>query len=111
LKFEQVMSHVNSIRSHGLYHRQFQSSLPESDVYWDGPVATSRGGAVTFLSSEARNRNARHDEKGKVVAELGDEKCLWDLALLCDSSCHLNDLNMKPEHQQKLISVCGCESS
>jgi len=31
------------------------------------------------------------DEKGKVVAELGDEKWLWNLALLCEISHHLHD--------------------
>jgi hypothetical protein len=33
------------------------------------------------------------NEKGKVVAELIDEKWLWDLAFLCDISYHVNDLN------------------
>jgi hypothetical protein len=31
-------------------------------------------------------------------------KCLWDLALLCDVSNHVNYLNTKREGQQKLIS-------
>jgi hypothetical protein len=44
------------------------------------------------------------NKKGKVVAELGDEKWLWDLALLCDISHHINDLNTKFQAQQKLIS-------
>jgi hypothetical protein len=41
--------------------------------------------------------------KGKVVAELSDGKCLWDLALLCDISDQANDLNEIHQGQQKLI--------
>jgi hypothetical protein len=43
-------------------------------------------------------------EKGKVVAELSDEKWLWDLALLCDISHYVNYLNNKLKGQQKLFS-------
>jgi hypothetical protein len=43
-------------------------------------------------------------EKGKVVAELVDEKWLWDLVLLCDISHHVNELSTKLQGQQKLIS-------
>jgi hypothetical protein len=35
---------------------------------------------------------------------LSDEKRLWDLALVCDISHHLNYLNTKRQGQQKLIS-------
>jgi hypothetical protein len=38
------------------------------------------------------------------VPELGHVKWLWDVALLCDVSHHLNDLNTKLQGQQKLIS-------
>jgi hypothetical protein len=44
------------------------------------------------------------NEKGKVVAKLSDEKWLWDLALLCDISPHISDLNTKLQGPQKLIS-------
>jgi hypothetical protein len=42
--------------------------------------------------------------KGKAVAELSDEEWLWLLALLCDISHHVNDLNTKLQGRQKLIS-------
>jgi hypothetical protein len=38
------------------------------------------------------------------MTELGDEKWLLGLVLLCDSSQHLNDLNTKLQGQQKLVS-------
>jgi hypothetical protein len=43
-------------------------------------------------------------EEGKVVAELSDEKWIWNLALLCDICHHVNDLNAKLEGQQTVIS-------
>jgi hypothetical protein len=43
--------------------------------------------------------------KGKVVTELDDAKRLLDLALLCDISQYLNDLNSKLQGQEELISV------
>jgi hypothetical protein len=44
------------------------------------------------------------NEKGKVVAELSDEKWRWDLALLSNISHHINDSNTKLQGQYKLIS-------
>jgi hypothetical protein len=44
------------------------------------------------------------NERGKVVAKLNDGKCLWDMALLCDTSRQLNDLNAEHRGQQKQIS-------
>jgi hypothetical protein len=34
------------------------------------------------------------NENGNVVDECNDEKWLWDLALLCDISWHLNDVQV-----------------
>jgi hypothetical protein len=42
-----------------------------------------------FLASRLRIEIFMNN-KGKVVAEHMDEKWLWDLALLCDISHHLN---------------------
>jgi hypothetical protein len=52
------------------------------------------------------------NEKGKVVAELSDEKWLWDLALLCDISHHVNDLNIKLPRSTEthFLYVWGCQS-
>jgi hypothetical protein len=49
------------------------------------------------------------NEKGKVLAELGDEKWFLDLASVCDIGHHLSDLNTKLQRKQKLISdMFGC---
>jgi hypothetical protein len=66
-------------------------------------MALSWDSVETFFSFESRNRHFMN-KKGKVVAELRDKKFLWDLALLCGISRHANDLNTKPQVQQKLIS-------
>lgn len=44
------------------------------------------------------------NEKGKVITELGSEKRLWDLALLCDTRHHYYNLNTKLQGQERLIS-------
>jgi hypothetical protein len=44
------------------------------------------------------------NEKGKVMDKLSDEKLFWDLALQCDTSCYMCDLNTKFQCRQELIS-------
>jgi hypothetical protein len=46
------------------------------------------------------------NEKGKVVVELGDEKWLWDLALLCDIRNHVNDLNTNFKVNRTSFLIC-----
>jgi hypothetical protein len=46
------------------------------------------------------------NQKGKIVAELSDEKWLWDLALLCDTSHHLNVLNTKLKVNRNSFLTC-----
>jgi hypothetical protein len=41
--------------------------------------------------------------KAKVLADISDGKWLWDLALLCDISHHINYLNTKLQDQKKLF--------
>jgi hypothetical protein len=43
------------------------------------------------------------NEKGKFVTERGDEKWLWEITVLCDTSHHVHGLNTKLKVQQKLI--------
>jgi hypothetical protein len=43
------------------------------------------------------------NNKGKDVAELTDGKCLWDLALVCDISHHLNK---KIQGQRNSLLIC-----
>jgi hypothetical protein len=45
------------------------------------------------------------NKKGKVVAELRNEKWLWDLTLLCDISPHFNYLNIKLQSQSSWNEV------
>jgi hypothetical protein len=49
------------------------------------------------------------NEKGKVVTELSDEKWLYYLTLLCDSSNYVNDSNTKSQGQQKFGAIRAFE--
>jgi hypothetical protein len=114
LKSEHVMKVVVSIMkliwSHGLYRRQFQSFFVgnwcwiwECIVTYRSLMAESWDSFETYFSFETRNRNI-HEWEGKVVAELTDEKWLWDLAPQCDISHQIHDLNTRIQGQKKLIS-------
>jgi hypothetical protein len=49
------------------------------------------------------------NEKDKAVAELSDEKWLWDLVLLYGTSHYSCDLNAKLQGQQNLSELLkGC---
>jgi hypothetical protein len=49
------------------------------------------------------------DEMGKTVAELSDEKRLWDLALLCDIRHHLNStqINFRNKNYASFLICLG----
>jgi hypothetical protein len=46
------------------------------------------------------------NKKGKVVAELGNEKWHWDLALLHDISHHVNDLIPNSKVNRNSFLMC-----
>lgn len=56
------------------------------------PTDKSWDSIESVFSYEARNKNV-HEEKGRIVAEIIDEKCQWDLTSLRSSSCCVNGLN------------------
>jgi hypothetical protein len=72
-------------------------------VPYRSPTAESWESVETFVSLRLKIEMFKK-EKSKVVAELSDEKWLWNLALLCDISHHVNDLNIKLQAQQRPIS-------
>jgi hypothetical protein len=63
-----------------------------------------QGAALKCLLALRLEPQMSKNEKGKTVAELSDEKWLWDLALLCDISHYVSDLNIKLQGQKTLIS-------
>jgi hypothetical protein len=52
------------------------------------------------------------NEEGKIVAELSDEKWLWDLPLLCHIIHHVNDLNISLplSTETHFFYIWGCYS-
>jgi hypothetical protein len=66
-------------------------------------MAESWDSGELYFSSEAI-KEMFVQQYSNVVAKLSYEKCLWDLALLCDISHQVTDINTKLQVQQKLIS-------
>jgi hypothetical protein len=106
-----VVLFVNFIRSHRLNHRQFKFFLLETDAEYEDALYHTNvrwmncGTALKYMFLALRlETEAFMNEKGKVLAEFGEEKWFWDLASVCDISHHLSDLNTKLQRKQKLVS-------
>jgi hypothetical protein len=67
-------------------------------------MAGSWDSAETFFSALRLGTEMSMNEKGKIVAKLSDKNWFWDLALLCNISYYINNLNTKLQGQQKLLS-------
>jgi hypothetical protein len=104
LKFEhviEVVSIVKFIRSHGPLLSLFFFFFGRRFVTYRSPMCESWDSAEPFSSFEARSRNV-----GEVVAEFSDEKWLWDLALLCDTSYHSSELNIRLQMNRSPFLIC-----
>ena len=105
LKKEHVMSTitraVNFIRARGLNHRQFKAFLGELDTeYGDLPYNTEvrwlSPGKVLQRCFELREEICLFMEsKGKDTTELRDETFLCEMAFLCNTTSHLNVMNLQ----------------
>ena len=114
LSFDHVMKivikTVNYIRSRALIHRQFQTFLEEVNasygeiIYFTEIRWLSRGNVLKRFF-ELRNEIKKFMiEKGKPIAELTNYEWLFDLAFLVDITSHLNDLNIKLQGKNQLIT-------
>ena len=114
LSFDHVMKivikTVNFIRSRALHHRQFQSFLQEvnasyGEIIYFTEIRWLSRGKVLKRFFELRNEIKKFMiEKEKPIAELTNYKWLFDLAFLVDVTSHLNDLNMKLQGKNQLIT-------
>ena len=105
-----VCKTVNFIRSRGLYHRQFAQLLQDVDSEFEGlPYYTE----VRWLS--CHNVLKRFyllleeiilflEMKGEDVFLFKDLSWVQDLAFLVDITGHLNDLNIKLQGRDQLIT-------
>ncbi|XP_068089524.1 general transcription factor II-I repeat domain-containing protein 2-like [Hyperolius riggenbachi] len=104
-----VVHSVNFIRSHALNHRTFRKLLDEmesehEDVIYHSEVRWLSRGRVLKRFFELRHEiNIFMTGKSKQLPELGDPSWLWDLAILCDLTEYLNELNVKLQGKNKLI--------
>ena len=105
-----VVSTENFIKSQALNHRTFKDFLAEIESEYEDVLFHSE---VRWLSRGKvlkRFFDLRHEieifmmEKSKQVPQLNDPSWLWDLAILCDITSHLNELNTKLQGKDKLIS-------
>lgn len=114
LNFEHVMkvvvSTVNFIKSRALHHRQFKQFLDEIEAQYGDVVFftevrwLSRGNTLQRFVSLLDEIVIFLNEKGKVVPELENLDWLCDLAFLVDLTSHLNNLNIKLQGNNQLIS-------
>jgi hypothetical protein len=114
LGFENVMSvvvkTVNFIRSRGLNHRQFKTFLEEIEaeygdlLYYCEVRWLSRGKVLMRFLKLLDEVKVFLIEKGKSVDELEDKQWLCDFAFLTDLTSHLNELNVRLQGKEQLIS-------
>lgn len=115
LKFDNVLKPVtkmvNFIRARGLSHRQFTTFLDElGSAFEDLPYYTE----VRWLSChkvlkrffELRQEIASFlDNKGQETTLFKDENWIQDLAFAVDMTGHLNDLNVKLQGRNQLVTT------
>ncbi|XP_075053814.1 general transcription factor II-I repeat domain-containing protein 2-like [Mixophyes fleayi] len=106
-----VIKAVNFIRSKGLNHRQFQEFLKCMDaeygdiIYFSEVRWLSRGKMLQRFYDLRNEIKLFMESKKKGVPELDDENWLTDLAFLVDVTTHLNELNMRLQGENQLIST------
>lgn len=105
-----VIATVNFIRARGLNHRQFKELLRDieadyGDVVYYCEVRWLSRAKVLHRFYGLRDEIALFMEmKEKAVPELSDGKWLTDLAFLVDITSHLNDLNIKLQGKDQLVT-------
>ena len=105
-----VTQTVNFIRARGLNHRQFQSFLEEmhsehGNIPYHTEVRWLSRGIVLNRFFELREEICTFlESKGKDTTDLRDEKWRYELAFLCDTTKHLNVLNLQLQGKGRVIT-------
>lgn len=95
---EKVVTTVNTIRSKGLNHRQFQAFLEdesEHDIYFCQVHWLSRAATIARFRSIHDDNKTFMIRKGKDVTFLDNDLWLNDLAFLVNITKFLSELNVK----------------
>lgn len=104
-----VVKTVNIIRVRALYHREFQTFLPDVDaecgdlLYHSEVRWLSRGSVLRRFYSLRSEIDQFLKEKDRPLHELSDPLWLADLASLVDVTEHLNTLNKNLQGKDQLI--------
>lgn len=105
-----VVEIVNFIRARALNHRQFRQLLEDVDAEYDDLVLhtdvrwLSRGKVLERFSSLLPAIKTFLATKGKPYEQLEDALYLMDLGFLTDITAHLNELNLKLQGSDKLVT-------
>lgn len=106
-----IVKIVNTIRSHGLTHRQFRDFLQSmqseySDMLYYTKVRWLSAGSVFDRVWQLKDNIVSffHEKQCSVECEmLEDTVWLSDFAFLTDLLCHMNDLNVKMQGKNQFI--------
>ncbi|XP_055371841.1 general transcription factor II-I repeat domain-containing protein 2-like [Condylostylus longicornis] len=107
-----VVTTINSIKNNALKHRQFQDYLREleseySDLLFYAKIWWfSRGKCLERFWNLREEIRIFMKENGHDITEFYDEQWLLDLCFLTDITTKLNDLNLKLQGENKLITDC-----
>lgn len=105
-----IISSINFIRKNGLGHRQFQHFLGEIEseygdvIYFTEVRWLSRDAALKRFFDLRLEIEMFMNEKNKIVSELSDESWILEFAFLTDITTFLNELNIKLQGKEKLLS-------
>ena len=105
-----VTKSVNLIRSYSTNHRIFKEFLLQieaeyGDVVYHSEIRwLSRGRVLQRFFDLRYEIDIFFIEKSTQLHELSNPVWLWDLAILCDLTAYVNELNLKLQCKDKLIS-------
>jgi hypothetical protein len=108
-----VSDSINSIRSHGLNHRQFKKFIehtdtPHSDlIYYSEVRWLSRGEALKRFNDLIDEIISFLEEKGKQTGMLKEPSFKCNLEFLVNVTAHLNDLNKKIDGKKRIHQSTG----
>jgi hypothetical protein len=106
-----VVKVVNQIRTSPLSHRKFQNLMKELDaqyedvIYWSNIRWLSRGKVLRRFFDLKEEIVLFLSDKSTNIEELNDSNFIFDLAFLVDLTQYLNDLNIKLQGRDQLITA------
>jgi hypothetical protein len=106
-----VVKVVNQIITSPLSHRKFQNLMKELDsqyedvIYWSNIRWLSRGKVLRRFFDLKEKIVLFLSEKSTNIEELNDSNFIFDLAFLADLTQYLNDLNIKLQGRDHLITA------